>query len=153
MKFGFHSIWRMIQTKPYLYLLNVRVIDLEKAFDSEFKLCFLNRDMLKTNWKQTDRQTDRQMFTDNETTSNCSQLLSISRAGERRLCSGGGGWNLTTGYSTIAIVTFACKAVYGIVWDADSFVTARIYVVGFADILLKKKKTNKKNNRYVTWKT
>ena len=31
------------------------------------------------------------MFTDNETTSNCSQLLSISRAGERRLCSGGGG--------------------------------------------------------------
>jgi len=38
-------------------------------------------------------------------------------------------------------VTFACKAVFGIVWDADSFVTARIYVAGFADTLLKKQKT------------
>ena len=49
MKFGFHRISRIIQTKLQWYLLNVRAIDLEKAFDSEFKLCFLNTDKLKTN--------------------------------------------------------------------------------------------------------
>ena len=42
---------------------------------------------------------------------------------------------LTAWYSFVTIVTFACKAVLGVVWDADSFVTARIYVVGFADTL------------------
>ena len=157
MKFGFHNIWRIIQTKPHLYLLNVRLIDFEKAFDSEFKLCFLNRDKFKTNWNW-------QMFTDEETTLSRSQSLSIHREGGRRLWralkGGGGGWNLTATYSTIAIVAFACKAVFGIVWDADSFVTARIYVAGFADTLLKKKNTKTKkhkqkqnnNNRYITCK-
>ena len=88
------------------------------------------------------------MFTNKETTSSSSQLLSIPREGGREETLKGRGGNLTARYSTIAIVTFACKAVFGIVWDADSFVTARIYVVGFAEILLKKTK-KQKNNRYI----
>ena len=86
-----------------------------------------------------------------------SQLLSIPREGGD---SGRGvGVKPYRKVSTIAIVTFAFKAVYGIVWDADSFGTARIYVAGYAGNLLKKKtktKTTKqqktKNSRYITRK-
>ena len=42
---------------------------------------------------------------------------------------------LTAWSSSVPFVTFACKAVLGIVGDADSFVTARIYAAGFADAL------------------
>ena len=44
-------------------------------------------------------------------------------------------------------MTFAFKAVYGIVWDADSFGTARIYVAGYAGTLLKKKKNKNKKKQ------
>lgn len=40
------------------------------------------------------------------------------------------GWEkyliLTARYSSVAFVTFACKAAGGVVWDANSLVTTRI---------------------------
>ena len=42
---------------------------------------------------------------------------------------------LTAPCSCVAFVTFTCKAVFGVVWDADSFVAAKVHFARLADTL------------------
>ena len=47
---------------------------------------------------------------------------------------------ITAWYSSVASATLAFKAVGVVVWDADSFVTAKVYVTGLTDTLLQDRK-------------